>query len=70
MATNKAPHTFQPGEMVKIRYSGYKRAKILGLLGPLGPGGKQVYRVLVRGKPRPAYIEVTEDQLVPISPEG
>lgn len=54
---------FKLGDMVKIHYSGYKRAKIIELRGPLGPGGKQVYRVIVRRKPSPVYIEVLEEQL-------
>jgi hypothetical protein len=55
---------FKAGEIVRIRYSGVKRAKIVELRGPLGPGGTQVYRVIVRRKPKPIYVEVTEDQMV------
>jgi len=51
------------GDHVKIRHSGGKRGRIVELRGPLGPGGVQVYRVLVRRKPEPAYIELMEDQL-------
>lgn len=39
------------GDVVKIRHSDYKRARIVQLRGPLGPGGAQVYRVRVRRKP-------------------
>jgi hypothetical protein len=51
------------GTVVKIRNSGYHRAKIAEFLGPLGPKGARVYRVLVQKKPRRVYIEVREDQL-------
>jgi len=51
------------GTVVKIRDSGYHRAKIAEFLGPLGPKGARVYRVLVQTKPRRTYIEVLEDQL-------
>ena len=51
------------GDRVRIRnYSG-KVGRIAELRGPLGPDGAQIYRVLVRRKPQPAYIEVREDQL-------
>jgi hypothetical protein len=48
---------------VKIRNSGYGRARIVEFRGPLGPNGARVYRVQVRKKPHPAYIEVLENQL-------
>ena len=51
------------GTVVKIRDSGYHRAKIAEFRGPLGPKGARVYRVLVQRKPRRVYIEVLEDQL-------
>jgi hypothetical protein len=51
------------GTVVKIRDSGYHRAKIAEFLGPLGPKGARVYRVLVQRKPRRTYIEVLEEQL-------
>ncbi len=53
----------QLGDRVRIRLSGGLRGKIVELRGPLGPGGAQVYRVLVRRKPEPKYIELREDQL-------
>jgi hypothetical protein len=40
------------------------------LRGPLGPNGAQIYRVRVPRKPKPAYIEVREDQLQAIPAEG
>ena len=38
--------------------------------GPLGPGGVQVYRVRVRRKPEPKYIELMEDQLELVAAKG
>lgn len=55
---------FNYGDRVKIRFSGGLSGRIVELRGPLGPGGVQVYRVRVRRKPEPKYIELMEDQLV------
>ncbi len=55
------------GDLVKIRHSGWRQGRIVEARGPLGPNGSQIYRVLVRRKPRPAYIELREDQLDAIS---
>jgi hypothetical protein len=66
MVDKKVTEQFKLGDVVKIRYSGFKRARIVELRGPLGPGGALIYRVRVRGKPKPMYIEVREDQLIPI----
>ena len=55
------------GTVVRIRNSGYGRARIVEFRGPLGPKGARVYRIVVRKKPRPAYIEVLEDQLEAVS---
>ena len=54
---------FNLGDRVKIHRSGGMRGRIVELRGPLGPGGVQIYRVLVRRKPEPTYIELREDQL-------
>ncbi|HEV3255706.1 MAG TPA: hypothetical protein VG013_02380 [Gemmataceae bacterium] len=43
---------------------------IVELRGPLDPRGMQIYRVRVRRKPKPAHIELREDQLVLIPPEA
>jgi hypothetical protein len=61
-----AQNTTEPlkiGTIVRIRNSGYGPAMIVEFRGPLGPKSARVYRLQVRGKPRPAYIEVLEDQL-------
>jgi hypothetical protein len=63
VASKKAPPPFKLGDMVKLRYSSFKRAKIVELRGPPAPGGIEVYRVIVRRKPAPLYIEVREDQI-------
>jgi hypothetical protein len=70
MAVKKDSQTFKVGDMVHIRESGRKRGKIVELRGPLGPGGVQVYRVIVRRKPSPVYIELREDQLTAIPAAG
>ncbi len=54
---------FNFGDRVKIHLSGGIRGRIVELRGPLGPGGVHIYRVLVRRKPEPTYIELREDQL-------
>lgn len=69
MATKKK-HT-QPlkmGDRVEVHYYPALRGRIIELRGPLGPGGLQVYRVRFERKPKPLFIELTEDQLELISP--
>jgi len=63
MTTPNLTEPLKAGTVVKIRDSGYHRAKIAEFRGPLGPKGARVYRVLVQRKPRRVYIEVLEDQL-------
>jgi len=58
------------GDRVKIRLSGGLSGRIVELRGPLGPGGAQIYRVLVRRKPEPKYIELREDQLDLVPAKG
>ena len=62
--------TLKLGDLVKIRHSGWRRGRIIELRGPLGPNGSHIYRVIVRRKPKPVYIELREDQLEPIPTEG
>jgi hypothetical protein len=66
MATQQTAHRFKVGDRVKIWHSDWS-ARIVECRGPLGPGGKLIYRVRVPHKPKPIYIEVSEDQLVLIS---
>ena len=63
MTTQNLVEPLKVGTVVKIRNSGYPRARIAEIRGPLGPKGARVYRVLVQRKPRRMYIEVLEDQL-------
>jgi hypothetical protein len=70
MAGKKATEPFKVGDLVKIRHYGGQRARIVELWGPLGPGGVQVYRVRVLGKPKPVYIDLCEDQLVLLPPKA
>jgi len=67
MADQKSIPLLKLGDRVRIRHSGGLRGRIVELRGPLGPGGVQIYRVRYRRKPKPAYIEVREDQLEPIT---
>jgi hypothetical protein len=70
MADEMSPPLLKLGDRVKIRLSGGMRGRIVELRGPLGPGGVQIYRVGVKRKPKPHFIEVREDQLVPIPVEN
>jgi hypothetical protein len=63
MSGNNGGEPLKVGARVKILHSGFKPGKIVEFRGPLGPGSARIYRVKVRGKPYPAYIEVREDQL-------
>lgn len=69
MTLQNLTEPFKIGDLVKIRNSGYKLSRIVELRGALGPKGARVYRVRVRKKPRPAYIEVLEDQLEAVLPD-
>jgi hypothetical protein len=51
------------GDRVKIRHTNNLRGRLVELLGPLGPGGTEIYRVRIRGMVKPTYIEVRGDQL-------
>jgi hypothetical protein len=70
MSGKKAAVPFKLGDRVQIRQSGDLRGRIVELRGPLGPGGTQIYRVRVRRKPTPAYIEVREDQILLLPAEA
>jgi len=63
MANQNLIEPLKVGTVVKILHSGYHRAQVAEFLGPLGPKGARIYRVLVQSKPRRVYIEVREDQL-------
>jgi hypothetical protein len=62
---------FNLGDRVKLRHFGATRARVVEVCGPIGPGGVQVYRIVVVRKvpgtrPIRTYIAVMEDQLEPI----
>ena len=64
---NAAPR-FNLGDRVRIHHSNGTRARIAEVRGPIGPGGVQVYRIVVvrkvpGTKPIRTYIDVMEDQL-------
>ncbi len=63
MATQDLAEPLKAGTVVRIRNSGFHRARIAEYLGPLGPKGARVYRILVQRKPRRMYVEVLEEQL-------
>ena len=69
MTEKTAGPRFKMGDRVRIRYTDW-RGPIVELGGPLGPGGAQLYRVRIRRKPKPAYIDVLEDQLVLLPPKA
>jgi hypothetical protein len=64
MAAKKPSQIFKVGDLVTLRDPHKRRGKIVEHYGPIGPGGKQAYRVIVRRKPSPMFIDLTEDQIV------
>jgi hypothetical protein len=69
-AKKKSPLPLKLGDYVNIKYYPALRARIVELRGPLGPGGAEVYRVRVRRKPKPYFIELTADLLEAIPTES
>lgn len=71
---NQAPNTgtelFKVGTLVSIRDTNYHRVRIVELRGRLGPNGAMVYRIRLRKKPRPSYVEVLESQLSLAAPSS
>src|SRR5262249_19033066 len=63
MTTPESPEPIKNGTIVPVRNSGLYRAEGVEYRGPLGPKGARVYGPWYGRKPRPAYIEVLEDQL-------
>ena len=74
MAGKKVTEPLKMGDLVRIPYLGNQRARVVELWGALGPGGMQAYRVRVlrkRGsKGSPIYVDLTEDQVVPVPPKA
>jgi hypothetical protein len=56
---------FKIGDRVKLKTQAGRIGRVAEDRGPLGPKGARVYRVLIRRKPRPGYVEVMESHLEP-----
>ena len=54
---------FKRGDRVRIISASTVSGRVVEARGPLGPKGTQVYRVMLRSRPKPEYVEVREDQL-------
>jgi hypothetical protein len=65
MATEKL-NPIKLGDRVKIRDAPTLIGRVVEFRGPLGPKGEQVYRIRLWRRPKPAYIEVLEEQLEPV----
>jgi len=61
---------FKVGERVKLKTQAGRIGRITEYRGPLGPKGANVYRVLIRRKPRPGYVEVVETHLEPVDADA
>jgi hypothetical protein len=59
----EAGQLLQTGARVKIPNLGGQIGKVVEFRGKLGPNGECIYRVLLRRKPRPGYIELRDDQM-------
>jgi len=66
MAISKPAPLLKLGDRVEVLDYPDLRGKIVELRGPLGPGGAQIYRVRFPRKPKSMYIELREDQLIPV----
>jgi hypothetical protein len=66
MAKRKAGLLLKLGDRVRVLHHPGLCGRIVELRGPLGPGGAQIYRVRFPRKPKSMYIELREDQLIPI----
>ncbi len=55
---------FKRGDRVRFLQSDSMKGRVIELRGPLGPNRAEVYRIILRRKPRATYIEVLEDQIV------
>ncbi len=67
--TSESQPLLKIGDRVKIR-TPEVYGRVVELRGPLGPGGAQIYRIMVRKKPTPAYVEVRADQLEVVASKG
>jgi len=58
MANQEREPLFKLGDRVEVRHSNKRRARIVELRGPLGPGGTHIYRIRTKRWPKPIYTEV------------
>jgi hypothetical protein len=61
------PSKFKVGQRVKLVTQAGRVGKIAEYRGPLGPKGAKLYRVMIRQKPRPGYVEVVEANMEPVA---
>jgi hypothetical protein len=66
MAKQKTTPLLNLGDRVRVLHYPKLHGRIVELRGPLGPGGAKIYRVLFPRKPKSMYIELREDQMIPI----
>ncbi len=57
-------------DLVKILHISDLHGRVAQFRGQLGPSCTPMYRVEVRKKPKPSYVEVRADQLEGISTKG
>jgi hypothetical protein len=60
---SKVRRPYRLGDEVRIRHFAFP-GRIIELRGPLGIGGRDLFRVLFREEPDEAFIEVPEEDLI------
>jgi hypothetical protein len=60
---NLGPGKFRIGDRVTLKTQSGRVGKVVAYRGQFGTRGDRIYRVLVRRKPRPSYVEVLESQM-------
>jgi len=63
MPVENRPEPYPVGTLVKILNSQWPRARIVEIRGNLGVGGARIYRLMLRRKPSPTYIELPESRI-------
>jgi hypothetical protein len=54
---------FRLGDEVRIRHFGFP-GRIVELRGHIGAGGRELFRVLFKEEPDPAFIEVPAEEMI------
>jgi hypothetical protein len=71
---NKTSSEIKAGDRVKVLHGTGRDSGLVGrvieLRGPLGPKGAEIYLIRISRKPKPAYVEVTADQLIVVPAES